>query len=394
MSAQNTHPSVYWQTAVFEPNVIGVQHPIRSRYYDAASGGRIGSWTRPSSGRYSFARRPRTTSQNSDNKSKKPKVPWDMHSLKAAVREAEVGTGQVANAIRSSTFRPREQAFTKLISVCGRWRQVKKALEVFEAMLDCHGVRPNTITYTALIAACNAAGDCKSAVEVFYKMKTAAKTDPNCRPNEVTYSKIITASDNAGYHGFAVSCFCEMEDYGIPVDQLTYCATLHSCLQTQLWKKAIEILSNMHEKGLAANVEDYYAMITYYGEKAEWEEALTLFLTMQKLGQSVDEYCCHALMRAFELAGISDMAMELLNSMWEENIFVQIETYLSAISAFTYHGKWEEVLKVVGRMINTFDAIPQETKRQILTAAQDSADKNVINKLELLFQGCRVGKEF
>lgn len=189
MPTRSPHPSVHWPTALYQSHVIGGPYSSRDPHHDAFDSGRMESYTRLS--RRSSGSRPRTVVRTPDNKSKKPKVPWDMHSLKAAVREAGVGTGQVANAIRSSTFKPREQAFTKLISVCGRWKQARKALEVFEAMQDYRGVTPNTITYTALIAACSASGDINSAMNVFSKMKAAAKSNPNCRPNEVNFNHVL-----------------------------------------------------------------------------------------------------------------------------------------------------------------------------------------------------------
>lgn len=185
MSSRNVHASMYVSTEPHEPYAVDLGYPSQSHYHRATSRGRVGQRTRTYNNGETPKRESRNSTKNSGHSAKNTKAPWDMHSLKAAVSAAEIGTGQVAKAICSSTFKPREQAFTKLISVCGRWKQPKKALEVFETMLEFRGVKPNTITYTSLISACSSAGDFEAAMDVFRRMKAAAKTDPNCRPNEV-----------------------------------------------------------------------------------------------------------------------------------------------------------------------------------------------------------------
>jgi len=114
------------------------------------------------------------------------RAPWDMNSLKAAIYAAQAGTGDVARIIASCTFKPRKAACTKIISVCGRWKDAKKAREVFKAMVEKRGIKPNTIIYTALVSACTTAEDYEAAVETFLQMKKAALKDSSCLPNEVT----------------------------------------------------------------------------------------------------------------------------------------------------------------------------------------------------------------
>lgn len=112
---------------------------------------------------------------------------WDMDTLKSQIIQSEAGTGAILVAIESCTFKPREQAFTALIDLCGRMRDYPKAQEVFDAMKCLRGVRPNKYSYSALIAACSSSGEWQKALEVFAQMQMAARTDPNCRPNQVFY---------------------------------------------------------------------------------------------------------------------------------------------------------------------------------------------------------------
>ena len=78
-----------------------------------------------------------------------PKAACDMDSLKFAIAHAIPGTGQVKQAITEATFVPRAPAFTSLIQTCAKYRQVQKAIEVFDTMATTEAidVKPNTVHY-------------------------------------------------------------------------------------------------------------------------------------------------------------------------------------------------------------------------------------------------------
>lgn len=73
----------------------------------------------------------------------------DMDGLKMAISHAIPGTGQVKRAITDATFVPRAPAFTSLIQTCAKYRQVQKAIEVFDTMATTEAidVKPNTVHY-------------------------------------------------------------------------------------------------------------------------------------------------------------------------------------------------------------------------------------------------------
>jgi len=77
------------------------------------------------------------------------KRPCDMDSLKMAISQAIPGTGQVKRAITDATFQPRAPAFTSLIQTCAKFRQVQKAIEIFDTMATSEAidVKPNTVHY-------------------------------------------------------------------------------------------------------------------------------------------------------------------------------------------------------------------------------------------------------
>lgn len=265
------------------------------------------------------------------NTSAKPA--WDMETLKRAIVQARLGSGEVRRVIESCTFRPREQAFTALINLCGRLRDWKKAVEVFEAMKQLKGVRPNTYTYSALIAACSSAGEWEKALEIFDVMKDAAKSDSNCHPNEVTYSALITACQRGGMFDKALELYDETLSAGVPADQITFSSALAACEKSERWDKAEEILEDMHARGLIGNPSVYCELIHNRAENGEWSCALDVFLGMQMAGAEPDSNTCKALMKALEKGGQPEMVLELFNSMRESAIAIDTDMYNTAMRA-------------------------------------------------------------
>jgi len=122
---------------------------------------------------------------------------------------------------------------------------------------------------------------------------------------------MITASEDSGHYDFAVRCFEEMEERGLKGDRAVYFSALNCCLHTKSWQTAESVFSVMHGKGFAATLENYTIMLEYYGEQGQVENAVNLFIKLQDLGQKVDQVCCHALMKVFEVAGRDDLAANL-----------------------------------------------------------------------------------
>lgn len=259
--------------------------------------------------------------------------PWDMETLKRAIVLAGLGSGEVRRVIENCTFRPREQAFTALINLCGRLRDWKKAVEVFNAMKQTKGVRPNTYTYSALIAACSSAGEWEKALEVFERMKLAAKTDSNCTPNEVTYSALITACQRGGMFNKALELYDETLRAGVPVDQITFSSALAACEKSERWDKAEEILKDMHARGLTGSPSVYSELIHNRAETGEWNRALNVFMGMRLAGADPDSNTCKALMMALEKGGQPEMVMELFHLLRQSSMVLDTDIYNMAMTA-------------------------------------------------------------
>jgi len=313
---------------------------------------------------------------------KAAQAPFDMDSLKAAIQVARPDCGEVRKAIESSTFKPRERAFTRLINMCGRQKESRKALEVFETMLDYRGVRPNTYTYSALISACSSAGDWDLAVDVFHRMKTAATSDPRCRPNQVTFNAIISASERGGHYDVCLACFQDMMNTEYSPDSVTYCSAINACQKLGRWEEAERILSVMHSHRFVASLGIYSTMIDHYATHSSWEAALDLFLTMQMLGQSVDARCCHGLMLALEAGQQPDMAFQLIEAMWDNDICIETSMYVTALRIMAPAAMWEQVLQVITKLHERGSTVPLEAVSLLISSMKSAGRADLALRIE------------
>lgn len=303
------------------------------------------------------------------------KPAWDMDTLKSQIVNAKAGTSEVARAIESCTFKPREQAFTALIDLAGRMRDWRKALEVFESMKKIRGVRPNKYTYSALIAACSSSGEWERALEVFGAMQRAARSDPHCRPNQVTYGALISACERGGMHDVALEKFHEMRELGIRPDQVTYTSVLCSCEKSLKWDEAAEIIEEAHSKGFVAPPSVYYELLLHYAEKADYVPALDLFITMQMADVDPDVHTCRALMSALCNAGQDTMALDLLNSMEQSGILVDLETYNLALRTLAKAGRWQAAIQVLEGIRRAGLEPSTESSESVAEACQAAGEK-------------------
>lgn len=296
-----------------------------------------------------------------------PKCAADMDALKMAVQRSPRGTGEVRRAIESCTFRPREQAFTALINLCGRLRDWQKAMEVFETMRRFPGVQPNTYTYSALISACSSSGKHGKALEVFLKMKEAANENQECKPNLVTYSAVIAACERGGMFEVALELYDEMVRENVAPDRITFVSALAACEKSGNWEKAEDILNSMHQQSLAGTSGVYHGLLNYYAAEGTWDKALDLFIIMQMMGKCANRGMCRALMWALEAGDQAYMSLQLLDAMWDAGMVIDLETYNAALRALAKCGKWESSLKI----LREIEAAQLKVRKSVSTPCDD-----------------------
>lgn len=269
----------------------------------------------------------------------------DMVQLERAVLWATTGSGEVQRVIASCTFQPRIQAFTKLITLCGRTGDAAKAQEVFEAMklFDSKNVKPNAYSYSALIFALGNGGMWEEALAAFEEMKLAAKTDPQCQPSLISYSSAISACEKGHRADLAIDLYHAMVGEGIRPDRVVFLSLLEACIQEGDWSNATSMLEVMHSHGFAASSRIYKYFLEELAAHGKSGESLDLFLTLQMFGQDPDAGMCELLLECFAKDGRSDLASHLLKSMHEARIELPSNAHCFMAETAIPHGYMTQV---------------------------------------------------
>ncbi|BBG98902.1 hypothetical protein Prudu_008422 [Prunus dulcis] len=182
---------------------------------------------------------------------------------------------KVFDDMKKKHCEPDEFTYTIMIRMSGKLGKGDESLGLFQEMIT-RGCSPNMIVYNTMIQALARSKMVEKAIIVFSKM-----VENNCRPNEFTYSvilnvlvaegqlgrfdkvvemskKYMTKSIYAylvrtlsklGHAGEAHRLFCNMWSFHDRGDRDAYMSMLESLCSAGKTAEAIDMLSNIHEKG-------------------------------------------------------------------------------------------------------------------------------------------------
>ena len=222
----------------------------------------------------------------------------------------------VKRVIEQCKMVPREMAYTSLIQMAGKMRQVQKAVAIFEAMTDSkHAVKPNMYSYTALISALARVGDWKLAEKYFSEMSTRAETDPSVAPNRVTFSSMISVYEKAGMFDSAIQVYERQIEAKIRPDLITYMAVLGACKasgEEKAMQRAAEIIDDMHASNLTATSMTYLNVIAACENHPQI--ALRMLRSMTKRNVEITPGIYNSVMNALYTGRLKDEAVQLAKS--------------------------------------------------------------------------------
>lgn len=127
------------------------------------------------------------------------------------------------------------------------------------------------------------------------------------------------------------------------------------------WRKAIELLAEMKDKGIEPSVVTYSVAIKACGIGGQWQTALELLETMRQKDMPINRYVYNAAITAVSKAAKTRRETEkddplwivvrrLLDQMREDDIEPDGFSYTSAISCFGSEGRWQEALALIEEM--------------------------------------------
>lgn len=281
-------------------------------------------------------------------------VPGDLTELKAAVKEAKPGTGEVMQAIKGAGFFITGRGFTRLIRACRNTRQWEKALEILETVKLCDdmvGEPPSFYTYSAVISVCSKSGRLDEAMWVLKEMKAAAEKDLELLPDAAVYRLIILCGVRSQEVKVVRDLLFDMSELGISADEETLKDTLMCMFQNEAWRYGVDVLDDLHRAGASLPLGLYNGLLHLSATAGSLEAATDVLIMMQMMGIEPDSTSCHHIIVAAKAAQVPDVGLRFLMDMHESGLEVYPETYASLLFTCLDTGELS-LLKLVLEQMN------------------------------------------
>jgi pentatricopeptide repeat protein len=238
-------------------------------------------------------------------------------------------------------------------------------------------IRPDTQCYNIVLAATaeriGETGELASCVvldrimEFFQQMSDPGSRKLSESPvrDHVTYNTVISALCKAKRSREAFTIFEQMKRAGLRPDKFTYTSLIKVCEREG---DIQELLYDMKERGVPADVVTYNTIMKTLCEKRQWTQATRLVTEMESRGVSPDSRTYGILMNGMLKADKPNACLALFESACSSSRTVglteNVHVYTTAITAASVLGDYERALELVSRMT----AVGVKPNLQTLTA--------------------------
>ncbi|KAL6573078.1 hypothetical protein OROHE_002554 [Orobanche hederae] len=249
------------------------------------------------------------------------RISWPLKAfrqiLKTCIDQRDLKTGKCLHTLYVKSLIPQltyiSNHFTLLYSKCGRLSTAKKA---FDATPD-----PNIFSSNIMIAAYAKELLPHLAQQLFDKIP---------EPDLVSYNTLISAYADCGNASLALELFLSMRGSGLAMDGFTFSAVITTC------SGEIGLVKQLHSSALSGGFESYAsvnnALISGYSRNRYFHEAERVF---SEMGGVKDEVSWNSMIVAHGQQREGLKALELYQEMIREELYVDMFTLASVLSAFT-----------------------------------------------------------
>ncbi|XP_024519384.1 pentatricopeptide repeat-containing protein At4g39530 [Selaginella moellendorffii] len=182
---------------------------------------------------------------------------------------------------------------TALVGMYSRCGSLGDAAAVFEGMED-----RDTVAWNAMIAAFAEARDLDRAMECYQRMLDRS----TCEPNGITYATLLAACRDRGDLGHGRRLFKDAQDRGLYPDRFVQSAAVAMLARCGAICEARKLL----REGKIRDVEAWNAMISAYAQMGHLREALGIYREMEHDGSSSPDLFTFASALA-AAAGLGDL---------------------------------------------------------------------------------------
>jgi len=248
------------------------------------------------------------------------------------------------------------QFYNAALTACGsHFQHVGKAKEVLEDCLAV-GVEPSALSYNMVLAACSHSGQWEAAFSIFERAM-----ESGLKPNSFTFDILIRACNfkGAGKWEKAMVAVKRMQDCGIELPDSIVDALMGVCTtamrKAERWQEAMAVFLGLQKLGMERVPQAFNELLRACSRDRAWEKALDVFEHMQRMRVTVSTETYNALIHACYRSSESGKVLEIFEWMMEGRggsspIRPDTETFNTLIAACHERGMLEKACEIVAWM--------------------------------------------
>ena len=169
--------------------------------------------------------------------------------------------------------------------------------------------------------------------------------------NLLTHTPVLSACSRAVQWQSALMVLAELQDQVVKVDRVAYTSVLHACVDASHWRKALALFEEMQHCRLHVDAPALNVAISACEKGGDWRRALLL------VSAFVSERNSGTCTAAISACGDKSWQQALwLLQLWHDTLEDDSESsmcsvYTAAISSCGVAGQWQQVLALLGSMV-------------------------------------------
>jgi pentatricopeptide repeat protein len=246
-----------------------------------------------------------------------------------------------------SQFSITNQTYTILISGWARARDSKRALKLFDEMLQQKLV-PDLPCFNAIIGALCRAGELALAHEWLKEMRQKHKLEPNA----ATYSAFLSVATEMKDMNSSIKVLDRMNRDGLTPNVYTYNMVIKLRCELDKIEEAYELLDEMLLRGVKPDIRSYNTILAVHCKLKECYKALRLIEGMDNESCLPDQHTYNMLLKMLLDVGRIDKAHEIWEGMEKRRFYPSAACYAVMVHGLCRkRGRVEEACGYFERMV-------------------------------------------
>lgn len=273
---------------------------------------------------------------------------------------------------------PNTVTFNTMIHMYGNNAQLEEVASLMKTM-EVAKCSPDTRTYNILISLHAKHNDIELAARYWRKMK-----EHSLEPDAVSYRTLLYAFSIRRMVAEAEELILEMDERGLEIDEFTQSSLTRMYIEAGLlerswsWFERFHLRGNMTSECYSANIDafgergyilqaqkafdcclqvrklsvlEFNVMIKAYGISKKFDQACSLFDSMEKYGLIPDRCGYNSLVQMLASADLPQKAIFYLRKMQQVGLVIDCVPYCAIISSYAKLGQMEMAVGIYKEMI-------------------------------------------